>query len=138
MPEIVVGSLSLFLGWVCFDHVKRVRASYSTEHSPHSPFYGEKPLMVVPSALGVLFILDGSALLALAASARLRLADGLEDLVSLEVLLILAPAAATAAALTRLAARAGGGRRRSEREMLPGGKTRYSSPATTIRRKLST
>jgi hypothetical protein len=131
MPEIVVGSLSLFLGWLCLDHVKRVRARYSTEHSPRSPFYGEKPLMVVPSVLGVLFVLDGLALPALAASAWRSLADWLTNLVSLEMLLILAPTAA-AAALIRLAAR---GSRRSEREMLSGGTAMYPSQENKIGRK---
>lgn len=128
MPEVVVGSLSLFLGWLCLEHVKWVRARYSTEHSPRSPFYGEKPLMVVPSALGVLFVLDGLALLALAASARLRHADGLKNLLSLEMLWILAPAAA----LIRPAPR---GARRSEREMLSGGTVMYYSPESKIGRK---
>jgi len=114
MPEIVVGSLSLFLGWLCLDHVKLVRARYSMNHSQRSRFYGEKPLMFVPSALGVLFVLDGLGLLALAASARLRPEEGLEDLVSLEVLLILAPVAATAAALNRTAARWRAGRGTTE------------------------
>jgi hypothetical protein len=116
MPEIAVGTLSLFLGWLCLDHVSRVRARYSTDHSPRSRFYGEKPLMIVQSALGLLFVLDGLALLALAASARLRLTDGLENLMNLEMLLILAPVAAAATALYRTAARERARRRRSRRE----------------------
>ena len=136
MLEIAMGSLSLFFGWLCLDHVSRVRACYSTDHSPRSRFYGEKPLMIMPSALGVLFVLDGLALLALAASARLRLADGLENLMSLEMLLILAPVAATAAALSRTAARSRARRRRSEREKSRGRPAVCPSPESTIGRKL--
>ena len=136
MPEIAVGTLSLFLGWLCLDHVSRVRARYCMDHSPRSQFYGEKPPMIVPSALGVLFLLVGLALLALAASARLRLTDGLENLMSLEMLLILAPAAATAAALSRTAARSRARRRRSGREKSRGRKAVCVSPESTVARKL--
>lgn len=131
MPETAVGSLSLFLGWLCLDHVSHVRACYSTDHSPRSRFYGEKPLMIVPSALGMLFVLDGLALLALAASARLRLTDGLENLVSLEMMLILAPVAAAATALNRTAARRRARRRHSEREKSWRGPAICASPEST-------
>ena len=67
MIGIIVGLFALFLGWLCFDHVLRVRALYSEERPPRSHFHGEKPLMIFPSALGVLFVLDGLALLTLAA-----------------------------------------------------------------------
>ena len=80
MLEVVVGALSLFFGWLCFDHASRMRALYSKEHSPHSRFYGEKPLMIFPFALRAVFVLDGLALLALAAIERLRVADGSEAL----------------------------------------------------------
>ncbi|HEX8138224.1 MAG TPA: hypothetical protein VF544_11585 [Pyrinomonadaceae bacterium] len=72
MLEIIVGLLALFLGWLCFAQVSRVRALYSDERPQHSRFHGEKPLMIVPSALGVLFVLDGLALLTLAAAGRLQ------------------------------------------------------------------
>lgn len=134
MLEIVVGSLSLFFGWLCLDHVSRVRSRYSIHRSPRSRFDGGKPLMIVPSALGVLFVLDGVALLALAASARLRIADGLEDFVSLQTLLIFAPVAVTAAALIRMAASSRSGRSRSGREKSRGGPAMYSSPANTVGR----
>src|SRR4051794_25036116 len=75
MLEIIVGLLALFLGWLCFDHVSRVRALYSGEHPRHSRFHGEKPLMIIPSALGVLFVLDGLALLTLTAAERPQGAD---------------------------------------------------------------
>jgi hypothetical protein len=68
MLEIIVGLLALFLGWLCFDHVSRVRALYSEERPRHSRFHGEKPSMTIPSALGVLLVLVGLALLALAAA----------------------------------------------------------------------
>ena len=68
MLEIIVGLLTLFFGWLCFDHVSRVRALYSEERPRHSLFHGEKPLMVIPSALGVLLVLVGLALLTLAAA----------------------------------------------------------------------
>ena len=67
MLEIIVGLLALFLGWLCFDHVSRVRSRYSEERPRRSLFHGEKPLMVLPSALGVLFVLVGLGLLTLAA-----------------------------------------------------------------------
>lgn len=67
MLEVIVGLFALFLGWLCFAHVSRVRALYSEERPRHSRFHGEKPLMIIPSALGVLFVLDGLALLTLAA-----------------------------------------------------------------------
>lgn len=78
---MVVGSLSLFLGWLCLGHVSRVRALYSTERPPRSRFYGEKPPMIFPSALGVLFALDGLALLALTAYERLHAAERLGRLI---------------------------------------------------------
>lgn len=102
MLEIVVGSLSLFLGWLCFDHVSRVRALYSEEHTPHSRFYGEKPLMIFPSVLGGLFVLDGLALLAVAAFERLHVTDGLENFVGLEVMLIIVLVSITTVALGRM------------------------------------
>jgi hypothetical protein len=72
MPEIIVGLLALFLGWLCFDHVSRVRTLYSEERPRHSLFHGEKPLMVIPSALGVLLVLVGLALLTLAAAGMFK------------------------------------------------------------------
>jgi hypothetical protein len=72
MLEIIVGVLALFLGWLWFDHVSRVRALYSEERPRHSRFHEKKPLMIIPSALGVLFVLDGLALLTLAAVERLH------------------------------------------------------------------
>lgn len=75
MFEIIVGLLTLFLGWLCFEHVSRVRARYSEERPRLSLFHGEKPLMLIPSALGVLFVLVGLALLTLAAAEWLQGAD---------------------------------------------------------------
>ena len=91
MLEIIVGLLALFLGWLCFDHVSRVRALYSKERPRRSRFHGEKPLMIMPSALGVLFVLVGLALLTLAAVGWLRGADMAG---SLEMILALALAPA--------------------------------------------
>ncbi|HWW75478.1 MAG TPA: hypothetical protein VNZ44_08780, partial [Pyrinomonadaceae bacterium] len=62
------GLLALLLGWRCFDQVLRVRALYSEERPRHSRFQGEKPLMIVPSALGALLVLAGLSLLTLAAA----------------------------------------------------------------------
>ena len=113
MLEIVVGSLSLFLGWLSLDHVSRVRALYSWKHAPHSRFYGDKPLMIFPSVLGVLFVLDGLALLAVAAFERLHVADGLEKFVGLEVMLILVLVSITTVSLGRMAK----GSRRNKRKV---------------------
>lgn len=89
MSLIFTGSLLLFLGWLCFAYVLRVRALYSKDRSPHSLFYGEKPLMIFPSSLGVLFVMDGLALLALGAFEQLRLSHELKNFVSLEIVAIL-------------------------------------------------
>ena len=75
MFEMGAGLLALALGWLCFDHVSRVRALYSEERPRHSLFHGEKPLMIIPSALGVLLVLVGLALLTLAAAEWLQGAD---------------------------------------------------------------
>lgn len=75
MPEIIAGLFALFLGWLCIDHVLRVRALYSEKRPRRSLFHGEKPLMVIPSALGVLLMLVGLALLTLAAAGWLQDAD---------------------------------------------------------------
>lgn len=72
MFEMGVGLFALALGRLCFDHVSRVRALYSEERPRQSLFYGEKPLMVIPTALGVLLVLVGLALLTLAAAEWLR------------------------------------------------------------------
>ena len=72
MLEIIVGLFALFLGRRCFDHVSRVRALYSEERPRHSLFHGEKPLMVIPSALGALLVFVGLALLALAAAEMIK------------------------------------------------------------------
>lgn len=75
MFETFVGLFALALGWMCFDHVAKVRALYSEARPPHSRFHGEKPLMIVPSVLGALFVAHGLALLTPAAVERLRDAD---------------------------------------------------------------
>jgi hypothetical protein len=72
MFEIGVGLFLLGLGWLCVDHVSRVRALYSEERPRHSLFHGEKPLMVIPTTLGVLLVLVGLALLTLAAAGWLQ------------------------------------------------------------------
>ena len=59
--------------------------------------------MIFPSALGVLFVLDGLGLLALAAYERLHVADRLENSVGLEIVLILALVFITTVALLRTA-----------------------------------
>lgn len=75
MLEIIAGSFALFLGWLCIDHVSRVRALYSEERPRHSLFHGEKPLMIIPAALGLLLALVGLALLTFAVVEWLRLVD---------------------------------------------------------------
>lgn len=102
MLDIAIGSLGLFLGWLCFHHVSRLRALYSKEHTSHSRFYGEKPLMIFPFALGVLFVLDGLALLALAAYGLLQGVGGSENIVNIEMMLIVALVSITAMALIRI------------------------------------
>lgn len=72
MFEMSVGLFALALGWLCFDHVSRVRALYLEERPRHSLFHGDKPLMIIPSALGVLLVLVGLALLTLAAAEWLQ------------------------------------------------------------------
>lgn len=96
---MVVGLFALALGWMCLDHVARVRALYSEEHPPHSRFHGQKPLMIFPSALGVLFVLDGLALLTLAAVERLQNADMVG---SSEMIVALVPVSVSIAALVLL------------------------------------
>lgn len=71
MAEIVSGLLALFLGWLCLRHVLRVRGLYSEDTPKRSISYGDKPLMIFPSTLGVLFILDGLGLLIIACMERL-------------------------------------------------------------------
>jgi hypothetical protein len=122
MLEIAVGTLLLFFGWLCFGHVSRVRALYSKAHSPRSRFYGEKPLMIFPFALGVLFVLDGLALLALAVYERLHVADRLENTVGLEIVLILALVFITAVALMRTATGSRRNKQKAERQKSGSGK----------------
>lgn len=122
MLEIAVGTTSLFFGWLCFDHVSRVRALYSKERSPRSRFYGEKPLMVFPFALGVLFVLDGLALLVLAAYERLHIADGLENFVGLGIILIPALVFITTVALMRTATGSRRNKQKAERQKSGSGK----------------
>jgi len=66
VAEMVSGSLALFLGWLCLSYVRRVRGLYSEGAPRSSIFYGDRPLMIFPSTLGVLFILDGLGLLIIA------------------------------------------------------------------------
>jgi hypothetical protein len=71
MAEMLSGVLALFLGWLCLRYVGRVRGLYSGDTLKRSIFYGDKPLMILPSTLGVLFILDGLGLLIMACMERL-------------------------------------------------------------------
>lgn len=122
MVEIAVGTLSLFFGWLCFDHVSRVRALYSKKRSTRSRFYGKKPLMIFPFALGALFVLDGLASLALVAYKRLHVADGLENMVGLEIVLVSALVFITTVALMRTATGARRNKQRAERLRAGSGK----------------
>lgn len=76
MPEIVVGTLLMFLGWLCLERVRRERARHPTGGLAHAGPYEEKPLMLIPTVLGVLLLLDGLALLAFACLGRLPAAGG--------------------------------------------------------------
>ena len=105
MLEIIVGLLALFLGWLCFDHVSRVRALYSEERPRHSLFHGEKPLMVIPSALGVLLVLVGLALLTLAAAEWLQGANMAGSLGMIGALALVPASIATSILLLRFTGR---------------------------------
>jgi hypothetical protein len=102
MVEAVVGLFGLFLGWLCLDHVARVRALYSENNPPRSRFYGPKPLMIVPSVLGALFILNGLALLTLAAVEWFQISNGGGYGISSEMILALVLVPAGVAALVLL------------------------------------
>ncbi len=95
MFEFIAGLLALLLGWRCFDHASRVRALYSQERPRHSLFHGEKPLMIIPSGLGVLLVMVGLALLTLAAAGWLRGANMAGSL-GMVAALALAPAGVAA------------------------------------------
>lgn len=101
MVEAVVGLFALFLGWLCLDHVARVRALYSENNPPRSRFCGPKPLMIVPSVLGTLFILDGLTLLTLAAVEWFQISDEGEYGMSSDMIvgLVLVPAGIAALVL---------------------------------------
>ncbi len=108
MLEIIVGLLALSLGWLCFGHVSRVRALYSEERPRHSLFHGEKPLMIIPSALGVLLVLVGLALLTLAAAEWLQGADMAGSLGMIAALALVPVSAATPVLLLHFAGRRAG------------------------------
>ena len=108
MLEIIVGLLALFLGWLCFGHVSRVRALYSEERPRHSLFHGEKPLMFIPSALGVLLVLVGLALLTLAAAEWLQSASTAGSLGVIVALALVPAVMARLVLLLRFAGRRAG------------------------------
>ena len=85
MLELVVGTLLLLLGWLCFDQASRVRAGHGVGRGPLPGTYGEDPRMIVTAALGALLVLHGLALLALAAFERLRAGDGWAELLGMEM-----------------------------------------------------
>lgn len=68
----------MLLGWLCLDQVRRERTRHSTGSPERSGLYEEKPLMLVPTVLGVLLLLGGLALPVLAVSGRIRAACGLD------------------------------------------------------------
>lgn len=98
MFEIGVGLFALALGWLCFDQVSRVRALYSEERPRDSLFHGEKPLMIIPAALGVLLVLVGLALLTLGAAGWLQDAN-MAGSPGMTMALALVPAGITTRAL---------------------------------------
>lgn len=73
MLELIAGTLLLILGWQCFGQVSRVRAGYSGRPAPRSRPHAEMP-SIINQTLGVLLVLGGLALLALAAFERLSAA----------------------------------------------------------------
>ena len=78
--------------------------------------------MIFPSALGVLFVLDGLALLALTAYGRLHVADGLENSVGFEMVSILALVCLTTVALMRTATGSRRNKQKAERQKAGSGK----------------
>lgn len=64
MFELVVGTMLLLLGWLCFSQASRGRrpGGITTRARPDS----EPPPLTVRAALGLLLILKGAALLTLA------------------------------------------------------------------------
>lgn len=99
MVGTFAGLMALFFGWLCLGHARLVRARYSEDRPRRSRFRGEKPLMIVPSALGVLLLIDGLALLALAAVERLDSSGTDASGVGPDVIMTLAFVAAAVVAL---------------------------------------
>ena len=77
MLEVIAGTLLLLLGLQCFGQASRVRAGYSVSHAPRSRPHVEMPT-IINRTLGVLSVLGGLALLALAAFERIRAAGGVD------------------------------------------------------------
>ena len=75
--EVIAGTLLLLLGWQCFGQASRVRAGYSVCPAPRSRPHVEMP-RIINRTLGVLLVLGGLALLALAAFERIRAAGGVD------------------------------------------------------------
>ena len=71
--EVIAGTLLLLLGLQCFGQASRVRAGYSLSPAPLSRPHVEMPT-IITKTLGVLLVLSGLALMALAAFERLRAA----------------------------------------------------------------
>jgi len=67
MLEVIAGTLLLLLGLQCFGQASRVRADYSACPAPRSRPHVEMPT-VINRTLGVLLVLGGLSLLALAFS----------------------------------------------------------------------
>jgi hypothetical protein len=77
MLEVIAGTLLLLLGLQCFGQASRVRADYSVSPAPRSSPHAEMPT-IINRTLGVLLVLGGMALLALAAFERVHAAGGVD------------------------------------------------------------
>lgn len=74
MFEFVVAALLLLLGCLCFNQASRGRRSGG--RTPHARPASEPPPMTVRATLGLLLIIKGAALLALAIFSRCHAAGG--------------------------------------------------------------
>ena len=74
MFEFVVGTLLLLLGWLCLNQASQGRRPGG--RTPHTRPESERPPMTVRATLGLLLILKGVALLALAIFSRCHAAGG--------------------------------------------------------------
>jgi hypothetical protein len=73
--EFIAGLFSIVLSALCWDYVRRCRAVRCYERIDRRFGWDEeedKPFMIIPSALGILFLLTGVGLIVLAIRELLR------------------------------------------------------------------